>query len=135
MKKIYHLLILFLLFGCQSVNNKDSNISNLEKLYDISVDRIDSIFTLEKVWKNEKDIKEIFNILNVEYERYENNDYYELVYNEYDFYIGFVYDGCLCKKLLYMNNRIYFNIYRLDDEYKAIDYVYVSCVEIDLELL
>ena len=133
MKKICQFLMLLLLFGCQNVNSNDGNIPNLEKLFDITIEKIDSIFIDDKVWKKDKEIKQIFKILNVEYETYDNNDYYEVVNKEYDFYIGFVYDGCLCKKPLYMNNRIYFNMYRLDDEYKSMDYVYVSCNEIELK--
>lgn len=143
MKRLIKIMfLLILLSGCSNKNNNISSkidytkINTLELLYDLKLEEITKINISNYEVKydlKQEEFEMFYDLLNVEYSVYEEDDYDYLRTNKFLWYIIFDSDVNITKSLYQIDNHIMFKMYRLDDDCKIQEYIYISNKEIIIE--
>lgn len=137
------IILLLILSGCSKVNNssisiEQKNLYLLEYLYEINFEEVSNISVYNKIDENNiisfymdsSIISNFLNKINIEFEIYSNDDFSEKQFSQITYRL--IIDECACKIINYVDNYLYFSLYKINDEYKEEQYVYKSCDKIIL---
>ena len=137
------IILLLILSGCSKVNDSSINIEQnnlylLEYLYEINFEEVSNISVYNKIDENNiisfymdsSIISNFLNKINIEFEIYSNDDFSEKQFSQITYRL--IIDECACKIINYVDNYLYFLLYKINDEYKEEQYVYKSCDKIIL---
>ena len=135
MKALSILFVLFMLIGCSN-NSSSSYVSidytkenRVDVLYDLDVKDIAKVYFTYKVVQEDK-YNELYNLIDVEYEYYYFDNYYDIEASSDS--ITFYVDESRYKLFYIYEDHLVFRMFRVNDNYKVIEYSYKSIEKVDL---